>query len=244
MILQHSFDIDVATKYGVHSAILFNHLAFWIAKNEANEVNFYDGNYWTFNSRQAFSRLFPYMTPRQITYALDKLIEAELIVTGNYNNSAYDRTLWYGLTDKGKSILQNCQMETPKNANRNAEIVKPIPNINTGKSTNKNTDKIIKVLDKWLNDHQSNITAEQKERLTKSLLGFADMRKDIKKPLSERATLLIIDKANTLAGASVERMALILDQSTMHSWQGVFALKEASKPAPTAPSENITEYPF
>ena len=243
MILQHSFDIDIATKYGVHSAILFNHLAFWIAKNEANNTNYYDGNYWTFNSKQAFSKLFPYMTPRQITYALDKLIDAGLIVTGNYNNSAYDRTLWYALTEKGKSILQNCQMETPKTSNQSDENVKPIPNINTGKNTNKNTDKIIKVLEKWLNDHQSNVTAEQKEKLTKSLLGFAEMRKEIKKPLSERATALIIDKANTLAGASVERMALILDQSTMHSWQGVFALKD-NRTAQTSSAENITEYPF
>lgn len=129
--MEHSFDIAVAEKFGVHSAILFKHIYFWVTKNKANEKNFYDGNYWTYCSNKAFTELFPYFTSRQIDYALQKLIDEEVIITGNYNKNPYDRTLWYALTEKGYSILQNCQMKTTEMSNENDKNVEPIPDINT-----------------------------------------------------------------------------------------------------------------
>ena len=74
--MQHSFDIDLAVEYGVLEAVILNNLDFWISKNEANEVNFHEGRYWTFNSVRAFQDLFPYATDRKIANALKKL-EAE-----------------------------------------------------------------------------------------------------------------------------------------------------------------------
>lgn len=135
--MEHSFDIDVAKKYGIQAAILLKNLYFWIEKNRANDTNFYDGYYWTYNSKKAFSDLFPYMTERQIDYTLKKLIDEEIIITGNYNKVAYDRTLWYAITKKGYSILQNCEMETTKMSNGNNENVKPIPDNKPNKKTNK-----------------------------------------------------------------------------------------------------------
>lgn len=129
--MEHSFDIDIAKRYGVQAAVILKNILFWIEKNKANEVNYYDGYYWTYNSKKAFTELFPYMTARQIDYALQKLIDDGLIITGNYNKVAYDRTLWYAITKKGYCILQNCEMETTNLSNGNPENVKPIPNINT-----------------------------------------------------------------------------------------------------------------
>ena len=43
--MNHSFSVEIATKYGMLEAILLEHLNFWIAKNKANETNFYDGLY-------------------------------------------------------------------------------------------------------------------------------------------------------------------------------------------------------
>ena len=109
--MQHSFDIGIAMQYGVYAAILLNNLGYWIKHNEANGTNFHDGKYWTYNSRKAYKELFPYMSERQINTALEKLISDGLVVTGNYNESAYDRTLWYALTQNGKSILHFFKME-------------------------------------------------------------------------------------------------------------------------------------
>lgn len=125
--MEHSFDINIAKEYGIQAAVLLKNIYFWIEKSKANEMNFFDGYYWTYNSKKAFSDLFPYMTERQIDYALKKLIEEGILITGNYNKMAYDRTLWYAITKKGYSILQNCKMETTNLLNGNDKIVEPIP---------------------------------------------------------------------------------------------------------------------
>ena len=142
MGMQHSFDIAIAKKYGINCAVLLNNICFWIEKNRANEKNFHDGKYWTYNTKKAFSILLPYLTERQIDYALKKLIDEGLLISGNYNTVAYDRTLWYAITDFGYSILQNCEMETPNLQNGIYTSVQPIPDINTDINTNIKTDSI------------------------------------------------------------------------------------------------------
>lgn len=129
--MKHIFDIEIAKQYGINAAILLENIGFWTAQSEANEINFHDGSYWTFNSCRALQELFPYMSKRQIHSALEKLINDGLIVTGNYNKVAYDRTLWYTLTQKGKSILHFGTMDFPKKENRFSAEVTPIPDINT-----------------------------------------------------------------------------------------------------------------
>ena len=131
----HSFNINIATKYGVHSAIILDNLNYWITKNQANEQHFYDGHYWTYNSKKAFAELFPYMTERQIDYALKKLIDDGIIITGKYNTNKYNQTLWYAITNFGYSILQNCEMEQTNLSNQYDKIVEcntnnKQPNIN------------------------------------------------------------------------------------------------------------------
>ena len=91
----HTFDINIAVEYGVNAAVLLQNIGYWIKQNEANDTNYFDGHYWTFNSRRAYKELFPYMSERQINKAFQKLIDNDLIITGNYNKLSYDRTLWY-----------------------------------------------------------------------------------------------------------------------------------------------------
>lgn len=139
--MKHIFDIEIAKTYGVNAAILLENLGYWIKQNEANETNYYDGYYWTFNSRRAYREIFPYMSERQIDTAFRKLIDGGLVITGHYNKLAYDRTLWYALTQKGKCILHFDGMENDILQNGNSRNVRPIPNINTDENTNVNTDK-------------------------------------------------------------------------------------------------------
>lgn len=122
--MMHQFDIEIAKKYGVHCAVLLNNFYFWIEKNKANNKHFYDGHYWTYNSTKAMAELFPYMSERQISYCVKKLIDKGLLITGNYNEQGRDRTLWYALTDKAIAILQNCQMDFTKLSNGTYKNVK------------------------------------------------------------------------------------------------------------------------
>ena len=82
--------------------------------------------------------------------ALKKLKEKGIIETGNYNKSAYDRTLWYAFTKMGDSIMQKCKMEESNLSNGLCKNVEPIPNIKPNINTNNINDNIFKFLEKNL----------------------------------------------------------------------------------------------
>lgn len=138
--MNHSFDVDIAVKYGMLEAVMINNFAYWISKNMANEKHFHDGRYWTYNTVSAFEELFPYASKKQIRNALEHLRTEGLIETGNYNEKAFDRTLWYTFTPKGFSICLAGRKELPTEANGDAPQGKPIPYINTDVYTDVTTD--------------------------------------------------------------------------------------------------------
>lgn len=222
--MEHSFNVDVAQKYGVHAAVLLNNISFWCLKNKANGLNEHDGSFWTYNSKKAFSELFPYMTARQIDYALKRLIDEKILITGNYNANAYDRTLWYAVTEKGFSILQNCAMEETQLCNGSTEIVEPIPDINANINADKKPDKKTskknarESFDSMIEGYTAN------EELRAALRDYLQMRKAIKKPITNRALELALKKLDELAGTEWEKVAIV-NQSVMHSWQGLFPVK-------------------
>ena len=78
-------------------------------------MHYHDGRTWTFNSVDAFTKIFPFWSKGQIRRILKSLEDSGVIVTGNYNQSAYDRKTWYAFTD---SYLQ---MHLSKSTNGNAE---------------------------------------------------------------------------------------------------------------------------
>ena len=147
--MYQSFDVDFAVEYGVNAAILFKEIAWWCAHNRANGQNFYDGSYWTFNSMKAFQELFPYLGEKQIRNAINVLLNAGLIITGNYNKNACDRTTWYAITAKGQdaycrnAIFDSAKrrMEDDERANGSSQKGEPIPSINTTINTNNIDDE-------------------------------------------------------------------------------------------------------
>lgn len=55
--------------------------------------------------------------------------------------------------------------------------------------------------------------------------GFCEMRKKIKKPLTDRAAKLILNELERLAPGDNHTKGLILDQSVKRCWQDVYPLK-------------------
>ena len=137
----HSFDTDIAKEYGVNAAIIVQHLAFWIAKNKANDKHFHEGRYWTYSSVRAFEELFPYMSAKQIRGALKKLENADVITVGNYNSIKYNHTRWYAFTEKGNMILQKVNFDLPKSINQSSQKGEPITDIITDNNTDIRRDK-------------------------------------------------------------------------------------------------------
>jgi hypothetical protein len=136
--MHHSFDISSAAKYGVIEAILYENILHWLRVNKANGVNINDGKVWTYNSVQAYSRLFPYLTPKQIRRAIESLVKQNAIIKSDYNKANYDKTSWYSIPDEsilaigpeGQAISPKGQMDVPEKANRSAQKGEPIPDIN------------------------------------------------------------------------------------------------------------------
>lgn len=131
----HSFNRSIAKELGINSAIILENMMFWLEKNKANNSNYYEGKYWTFNSISAYGEIFDYLTERQIRYSLDKLEEKGIIETGNFNKKGFDKTKWYTITDYGYSFIQNVQMVYTKCINGFDNSVRPIPDINTDINT-------------------------------------------------------------------------------------------------------------
>lgn len=125
--MYHSFDIHIAKNIGVYPAIILNYIYFWTEHNRANETNYFDGYYWTYNSIRAFEDLFPYLSKKQIRSSLEALISEGLIIKGNYNPSGYDRTTWYAITPFGKDIVEKGHMDLPYRENGIAPQGEPIP---------------------------------------------------------------------------------------------------------------------
>ena len=224
--MEHSFNIELAKEYGILEAILLKNIWFWIEKNRANEKNFYDGTYWTYNSTRAFNELFPYASESSIKRALKSLQEKGIIKTGNYNKSAYDRTLWYAFTDLGKSIVSNRQMEMNKSSNGNEQNGPTIPDINTDDKTKDiKTNKKEKKETEFDSVINENFTDEE---LKQTIYEFIKMRKAIKKPLTTRGLELMINKLKKMTSNTNEQIQ-ILNNSIMNNWLGIFPLKEEEK---------------
>ena len=63
------------------------------------------------------------------------------------------------------------------------------------------------------------------EALMESWNGFCEMRKKIKKPLTDRAAKMILNELERLAPGDTHTQGRILDQSTKRCWQDVYQLK-------------------
>lgn len=129
--MEHNFNLSIAKKFGVEEAIIIHNIYFWTLKNKANGKHFHDGNYWTYNSIEAFTELFPYWSRRQIERILKNAVDKGAIIKGNYNKIAYDRTTWYALTETVKSIYANGEMETTEWGNGSTQSGETIPDSKT-----------------------------------------------------------------------------------------------------------------
>ena len=129
--MNYSFDTDIAKEYGVEEAIMIQNFQFWIARNKANGVNEYDDRTWTYNSAEAFTRLFPFWNRKQIERILKRLRNKGVIITANYNKIAYDRTLWYAFEDEKRFVPfpENGKSKSRKREISFLENGKPIPDI-------------------------------------------------------------------------------------------------------------------
>lgn len=82
---------------------------------------------------------------------------------------------------------------------------------------------------------------EKIDELMEAWNDYQDMRKKIKKPMTDNAAKKILNKLKELSGGKANEAIKILDQSTMNSWQGLFELK-TEKSSDYKPSKNYMNH--
>lgn len=225
--MEHSFNVEIAAEYGIHTAILLKNIHFWIEKNRANEKHFYDGRYWTYNSKKAFSELFPYLTERQVKYTLEKMKKDDLILVGNYNQDSYDKTNWYTLTDKALELLgctektaekpetidrtklsnrmdKSVPIDWTKLSNGQDKIVQPIPD---SKPDNKLKEKNIK------KESEKNKESDKGNySLIEEQLVFEEIKKLSDKEISDRVLAVFRNKKDKNKPITKTALKVLLDR--------------------------------
>lgn len=223
--MQHIFDIDIAKEYGLEVAIFIKNIAFWVKHNKCNDYNFHNERYWTYNTQNALTELFPYWNRDQIKRIIKKSYDLNLLEKGNFNQKNYDRTTWFSLTDKGHKLFnislgRNRPTEDTKMPNPLGENAQPIPDINT------DNKQQIKIKDKAQPKKQVAVEIDLPDWLDKQTWeDFKQHRKEIKKPMSDlaqRKTINQLDKMRS-KGQNAED---VLNQSIANGWQGVFEIKQ------------------
>jgi hypothetical protein len=105
------------------------------------------------------------------------------------------------------------------------DLVENYTTTNTNTNTNIKTNKKEKEsgLDQIINSYTIN------EGLKDTIRDFLKVRKAIKKPMTDKALTLILNKLDKLSNNELEKIE-ILNQSIVNSWQGVFELKDKKGP--------------
>jgi len=238
----NSFETEVAKDVGINAAVIYKNIQYWCEKNRTNEQNEFDGLYWTYNSISAFEAQFPYLSGKQIRTALNVLEEKGYIKSGNYNKSPYDRTKWYADL-RVDSACPIEEFDLPSRANVIASQGEPIPNNNPNnnqietkrENRKRESNDLLAVMD------SVEIIRENPE-LRQAFIDYIAMRKQIKKPLTDRALKLNINDAYKLAGGNAETMRAIVDQSIKHSWAGMYALKQDTQQITQKKQESKAEF--
>ena len=213
MIDYFTFSTKDAKQYGVDGAIMLHHIRYWVAKNEANETNFHDGQYWTYNSTTAFAKLFPFYSARKIGRILSKLEEESAIISGNFNGKRYDRTKWFTLVN---AITENGDLHLTKTVNGITKYVEPIPKYNhitTQNTTKKGVEmpfegyKFAEAWQIWNDERRLKKKAKYTQR-------------------GEQAQLYKLKK---LSGDNEEIAIKIIQQAVTEGWAGMHPLKNETR---------------
>lgn len=239
------FDSDVAKVCGVIPAVLFEHFVFWCNFNRENGQNEHGGIFWTYCSIREIRERFPFFSKRQIEYALNSLVKHGYLLRGNYNVKGYDRTCWYAvktlelfISQNCEMTSQNCEMQFTNLGNPFHKMGSPIPDNNTNNNTNnykKESKKKEPSFDSILDSYS---VIKDNPELKETFVEFIKMRKAAKKPFTNKALKLNINKAVALGNGDPETIQKVVEQTIEHGWQGMFPLKDDRPKAKTEPIGN------
>jgi len=142
---------ELAVAIGLNNAIALQQVHYWVRINQRADKNFRVGYYWTYNTYEAWREYFPFWSISTIKRIFMELEADGLIVTGNYNRLAIDRTKWYRVNyevlAQSVNLIQsasgNGTLDGSKRPIGRLNLPQPLPEIKTEITTES------KVIDIW-----------------------------------------------------------------------------------------------
>ena len=117
----HSFDSGIARELGINAAIVYNHIIYWIRINaHKKDAEMIEGKYWMYETQKEMSDFLDYMSFEEVKKAVVKLLDAGLLIKGNYNKNPFDRTAWYTVPDQ--KIIKKTLTKAPCGAMHETEL--------------------------------------------------------------------------------------------------------------------------
>lgn len=83
--------------------------------------------------------------------------------------------------------------------------------------------------DKNIEPHIVPLLEKLPKEVWDTFVDFMEMRKKIKKSMTDRAVTIAVNKLNDLSGGNPQKAVAILEQSILNNWQSLYELKETSK---------------
>lgn len=95
--IRHYFDLDMAIKYGLECAIVYEFIKICCANNKQKEKYEYQNKVFTRISNNEMLENLPYLTKYKIRMAIKVLQNDNKILVKNLNYTLMDKTLWYAV---------------------------------------------------------------------------------------------------------------------------------------------------
>lgn len=207
--MEHAFNTNIAIDFDVDTALFIQHLKHWTFKNLANKSNIHDGHCWSYDTLEALGIQFPYWSKRQIERIINNSVKSGLVIKGNYNQTAYDRTVWYAITPHVYgyypellttknieslylSISPNGEMDLTEWGNRFPRSVTPIPDTIPDTKPNINnistSDEVPKNVYNHPKQQKSDYLSNQQQEIQKPSQAFEIEDKPTKPDYFEKQT--------------------------------------------------------
>lgn len=121
----HSFNVSLATRFGLIEAIIIQHSYYWYGLNKDNPDMTKDGKVWFFRSVSQIAEVYPYLTVDKVRRTIDRLVEVGILIKGNYSSDKFKKANWYSLSDEMINIMKG---KNAKSIQQNAEPLGKMPN--------------------------------------------------------------------------------------------------------------------
>ena len=139
----------LAAAIGLNEAIILQQLHYWLEKSK----NVRDGFRWVYNTYEEWQKQFPFWSESTIKRTIKKLEGQHLIIVGKYNKLKIDNTKWYRIDyevlqniennttgQNDQTCDQNDQTNRAKWSGGRGNMDRPLPEITTETTTDKNDD--------------------------------------------------------------------------------------------------------